>query len=222
MTLWQIGGATIHSTHSFASSVHTSSGDAQLRDLILRAQGGDREAIGGLLERYRNYLRQIARRRMTSPLAGRLDASDLVQDALVEAHVGIDQLLADETPDLRACLRRILCCNIANAVRDHLRTAKRNADREQPMLSGCEPAADDTSPSMQVHRRDVADRFLRILEEIPEDEATAIQLRYFGNASVSEIAESLGRSRGAAASLLKRGLTRMRSVFQQQDESGWI
>lgn len=202
--------------------MHHSSGEAQLRDLILRAQGGDREAIGHLLERYRNYLRQVARRRMTSPLAGRLDASDLVQDALVEAHLGIDQLLADEAPDLRVCLRQILCCNIANAIRDHLRTAKRNANREQPMLSGCELAAGGTSPSMQAHRDDVSDRFLSILEKMPEDEATAIQLRYFGNASISEIAESLDRSRAAAASLLKRALTRMRTAFHQQDESGWI
>lgn len=157
---------------------------------------------------------------MTSPLAGRLDASDLVQDALLEAHQAIGTLLTDDEPHLRACLRQILCCNIANAIRDHLRTAKRDVGRERPLNTGFDQTADITSPSMQAHRRDLVEQFLELLDQMPEDEAAAIRLRYFEQASVSEIAQSLGRSRGAAASLLKRGLGRMRELFQQ-DGSAW-
>ncbi len=194
--------------------------DGGLGALILRAREGDREAIGTLLDRYRTYLREVARRRMTAPLARRLDASDLVQDALLEAHGEMDALLAGDELHLRACLRQILCCNIANAIRDHLHAAKRDAGREAPLNTELNLAEDITSPSMQAHRRDLVERFLDILDAMPEDEATAIRLRYFDKASVSEIAESLGRSRGAAASLLKRGLGRIRGIFQQ-DRSAW-
>ena len=61
----------------------TPSGD----DVVLsRAVKGDREAFGELLQRYRPYLRMLARRQLDSALHVRIDASDIVQQTCLEAH----------------------------------------------------------------------------------------------------------------------------------------
>ena len=182
--------------------------------MILRAQAGDDAAVGSLLEHYRNYLRSIANSHMAVGLRRRMDASDLVQQTLMEAHSGIDALLQGDEDHLRMALRQILRCNIANAIRDHLVAQKRAAGREKQLGSKMEIEADQSSPSIHLHRYERAERFLRALEALPADQADAVRMRYLDGASVGAIAESLNRSRSAAAGLLKRGLQALRSQLQ--------
>jgi RNA polymerase sigma-70 factor (ECF subfamily) len=59
------------------------------------------------------------------------------------------------------------------------------------------------------------ERFVTLLDGLPDDQSTAIRMRYFESASVGEIGETLGRSRVAAAGLLKRGLARLREQLSQ-------
>jgi RNA polymerase sigma-70 factor (ECF subfamily) len=182
-----------------------------------RARSGDAEAIAIVLERYRAYLRAIASRQLGSPLARRMDASDLVQQTFLEAQRQLDVLFGCDEPQLRAALRQILRCNLANAIRDHLYAAKRQAGREEQfndadiVRSGAEP-----SPSMQLVRRELADRFVEVIEQLPPDQADAVRMRYFEGLAVGDIAAALGRSRTAAAGLIKRGLTHLRAVFQAE------
>lgn len=182
--------------------------------LVRLAQDGDRVAVGELLETYRCYLRTIARRRMSGALAGRVDPSDLVQQTMLEAHQGLRNILTDDRDHLRARLRKILTCNVANAIRDHLVSEKRAVGRE---CGDCEEVGRQpgrlTSPSMTMAKREMFQRFADSVDQLPEDQATAIRMRYFESASVGEIAATLGRSRTAAAGLLKRGLAELRKLI---------
>ncbi|KAA5537964.1 sigma-70 family RNA polymerase sigma factor [Roseiconus nitratireducens] len=183
----------------------------RISQLLSAAQEGDSAAIGELLESYRGYLRSIARRRMSGSLVPRLDPSDLVQQTMLEAHQGIEGILTSEHDHLKMTLRRILTCNIANAIRDHLLTDKRAQGREcagSGLLQ--ERSGGLTSPSLAMVRKEEMQQFAKLLDRLPEDQATALRMRYFEFASVGEIGETLGRSRTAAAGLLKRGLAELR------------
>ena len=193
------------------SSSTPSTARERIARLIERAELGHQDAIGELLQEYRGYLKAIAHRRMTVGLAGRMDASDLVQQTMLEAHQGLQQFLTEDQEHLRATLRKILTCNVANAIRDHVFTEKRDARRENPESGQLALVAGSlTSPSMNLVRAETAERFVALIDELPEDQATAIRMRYFESASVGEIGAALGRSRGAAAGLLKRGLSEIR------------
>ncbi len=191
-----------------------------IRPIIESAREGDDLAIGHLLERYRDYLRAIARRRMAAPLWRRMDASDLVQQTLLEAHRDLDGLLDRDEEHLRAALRQILRCNVANAIRDHLHVDKRAMTREQP-ISGGEIAGSQTTPSVELSRRETTERFMAVLETLTDEQADAVRMRYFEGASVGEIAKALNRSRAAAAGLVKRGLVALRSKLGE-DASVWM
>ena len=54
--------------------------------LVVLARAGDETALGQLLELYRNYLRLLADMQISRRLAGKVDPSDLVQEAFLEAH----------------------------------------------------------------------------------------------------------------------------------------
>lgn len=77
--------------------------------LLARARDGDQEALGALLEEYREYLRVLARARVGRDLQVRLDPSDLVQETLLEAHRDYHQFLGTTEAELTVWLRRT--CN---------------------------------------------------------------------------------------------------------------
>src|SRR5438132_9848930 len=84
---------------------------------------------GPTLERFRAYLRLLARMQMDPRLQGKLDPSDLVQQTLLQALQALDRFRGRSDAELATWLRQILAHNLANAARD-LGRAKRNLARE--------------------------------------------------------------------------------------------
>src|SRR5262245_39307199 len=74
--------------------------------LIARARAGDSEALGRLLESYRNYLRMLSRSLIGQTLRLRLDSSDLIQETFLEAHRDFPKFAGTGEPELAAWLRR--------------------------------------------------------------------------------------------------------------------
>ncbi len=74
-------------------------------------------STNSLLWKYRDYLRRLARRRLGSRLRGKLDESDLVQEAILQAHLAKDQFRGKSEPERRAWFKTILESKIAGALR---------------------------------------------------------------------------------------------------------
>src|SRR5437870_6959456 len=100
--------------------------------LLEQARSGCRQALGQLLELYRNYLRLLARTQIDLTLRVRLDPSDLVQETLLEAHRDFPQFAGTTEKELVVWLRRILVRNLADQVKHH-KAQVRNWKRQESL-----------------------------------------------------------------------------------------
>jgi RNA polymerase sigma-70 factor (ECF subfamily) len=106
---------------------------SQTQELLLRARAGDAAAVDGLLDRHRDALRRIIELRMDQALERRVDASDIVQDVLVEANRRLDDYLADPKLPFHLWLRQMAKDRLIDAHRRHRVAARRSLDREQSL-----------------------------------------------------------------------------------------
>ena len=84
-------------------------------DKLLRlAREGDHDGLGQLFGAYRNYLKMLARLQIHSELRTKADASDIVQDTLMEAHRGFQAFRGTTEAELLQWLRGILATRLAN------------------------------------------------------------------------------------------------------------
>jgi RNA polymerase sigma-70 factor (ECF subfamily) len=174
------------------------------------------------VERFRSYLLLLARARLDARLRGKLDASDVVQRTLLEAHHGRGAFRGRTAGEQAAWLRQILARNLANTTRDHRRD-KRDVARERSLEAALDEsasalgawlAADQPSPSEQVERHERALLLTDALAELPESQREAVVLRHWEGLPLADIAERLHCTTAAVTGLLQRGLKNLRKNLQ--------
>src|SRR5262245_35687422 len=182
--------------------------------LLARARAGDADTLGRLLDSYRNYLRLMASTQMGPALRVRLDPSDLVQEALLEAHRDFAQFGGGSEPELLAWLRRILARNLLDQarrnqaqVRDHSRQESLEVlmeDSGSSLVAAL--AARGPSPSSHASRREQAVLLADALERLPPDYREVIVLRNMQHLPFEDIAQQMGRKTGTVRMLWARAL----------------
>jgi RNA polymerase sigma-70 factor (ECF subfamily) len=184
------------------------------------------QEIGMALDRFRSYLRLLAGLQLGARLRGKVDASDLVQQTLLEAYGKRDQFRGTTEGERLAWLRRILAHNLADVLRG-FDQAKRDVGRERSLeaaLAGSSLglggwlAAPEPSPGQEAERHERAARVAEALALLPDPQREALVLRYWEGRPLAEIARHMGRTHDAVASLLKRGLRQLRLLLQERGE----
>jgi RNA polymerase sigma-70 factor, ECF subfamily len=184
------------------------------------------EAIRSI-EDYRDYLRLLARIQLGSCPGAKLDASDVVQQAILHAHERRAQFRGGTEGEWVAWLRAILANAVAAAVR-RFDTQARDAGRERSLEAELERsssrlegllAADQTSPSEGAVRGEELLRLAHAVARLPEDQRRVVELHYLKGLAVADVAEQIGRTRPAAVGLLFRGLKRLRELLRELRES---
>lgn len=173
------------------------------------------------LERYRSYLRFLARVQLDRRLQSRLDESDVVQQALLQAHQAREQFRGTSEAEEAAWLRQILARTLAHAVRDHGRD-KRDVSREVSIQGLNESSkrleawlADGCStPGEKAERNERMLAVAEAVEGLGEAQRDAVVMHYWQGCSLKEIGEQLGRSPAAVAGLLHRGLAQLRESLE--------
>jgi RNA polymerase sigma-70 factor (ECF subfamily) len=196
----------------------------EVRLMITAAQKAEPGAVERLLEVYRHYLRFVARTCLTSALAGKADASDVVQETLLKAHQNFLSFRGSSEREFAAWLRQILAQNVAQLVR-HFRSAGRDAERERSIedlvsrssnvFAGI-AAASGTSPSMAAERRDTGVVLAAAMEELSDDQREIIFLRHVEELSWAEIAVRMNRSQDSARMLWARALKKLRPLIEDK------
>jgi RNA polymerase sigma-70 factor (ECF subfamily) len=180
------------------------------------------------LERYRQYLRVLAGPQVSRLLAGKLDASDVVQEALLKAHRKRGQFRGQTEGEQLAWLRRILANTLADLHRQHGR-GKRDAGLERSLEQALEQSSlclgklladDQPGPGEVVVDPDQQVRLSDALNQLPESQRMALTLRYLQDppCSLAEIARRLDRTEKAAAGLVCRGLETLRKLLRNPEE----
>ena len=183
------------------------------------ARRGDMDALGALLECYRPYIRVLVRAFRDDRLQARLDGSDLIQDALLEAHRSFRQFRGATVTELTAWLRQVALRTAGHGVRDQL-ADKRDAGRERQIGPDADVAADDgDTPSAVAIRHEQAARMAVALARLPEDMQQVLLGRHGDDLSYAILAERLGRSEAAVRVLYTRALRRLRHECREVNGS---
>ena len=181
---------------------------------------GPSRAIADLgLERFRPYLLVLVARKSHEWRCPVVDASDIVQQTLMEAHRDAHQFNG-KPAELAGWLRKILAHNLQNVLK-RPRTVMQIVEEltDVSVRIGNVGPAHEPSPSQNADAHERAVRLSDALARLPEAQRQAIMLQYWEACSLAEIARHLKRTPAAVAGLLHRGLKRLRSLLTEPGEA---
>ncbi len=196
----------------------------ETRELLDRARQGDPVAVDRLLTRQREPLRRMIDLRLDPALAGRVDASDVVQDVLLEASRRLADYLRDPAMPFHLWLRHIAKDHIIDAHRRHRKAQRRSLDREQPLRvaglpdqSSLDLAAElfdqELTPATAAIQQELKRRLEDAVARLDADDREIILMRHFEQLANQEVAALLGLTPAAASMRYLRALRRLRDVL---------
>jgi len=166
-----------------------------------------------LIQLYRPWLRSVVASRLPATLRGRMDASDLVQETLLQAYRDLDEFRGTTDGELRAWLLRLLEHQLIDAVRYH-RRQRRDARREQPDGTSA-IAADTRTASGVVQSREVHELFWKAMGELPEHYRTVILLRQQQDLTFEEIGRRMDRQADSVRMLWGRAVLALGAALRR-------
>lgn len=190
----------------------------------MQAQDGDASALDQLCGVYTERVRRIVRFRMGPELRSHLESMDLVQEALVEAVLDLNQFRYANEGDFLRWLSGI----VENTIRDNVdkaHAAKRDIRRQVPLdvvaARGDRPAHEanipiaTTTPSVVLSLREDLDRLEKAMDQLKLEYREVIVLAKIEGLSCKEIAEKLNKTPAAVAMLLSRALLAVTNLLEK-------
>jgi RNA polymerase sigma-70 factor (ECF subfamily) len=195
-----------------------------MQSLLDQARQGDPAAVERLLTEQRAPLRRLIALRLDPALAARVDASDIVQDVLLEVSHRLADYLRDPSMPFHLWLRHIARDHIIDAHRRHRKARRRSLDREQPLRvaglndrSSIELAAQlsdqELTPASAAIRQELHEQVQAALAALDEDDREIIVMRHVEQLSNQEVAAVLSLTEAAASMRYLRAVRRLRSLL---------
>ena len=194
------------------------------QNLLANARQGDRAAVNRLLERHRVSLKKLIQLRLDRKIARRVDASDVVQDVLMEANTRLQDYLADPRMPFHLWLRQLAQDRMIDVYRRHRGAQRRSLDREQSITapqfsdqSGLDLmgqlADHELTPAAASIRKELEARFVLALDQLEDEDREIVLMRHFEQLGNSEVADALGLSAAAAGMRHLRALRKLRAIL---------
>jgi RNA polymerase sigma-70 factor, ECF subfamily len=200
------------------------------QQLLDSVREGDADAVNRLLGRHRDAVRRMIDLRMDPMLERRVDASDIVQEVLVEANRRLSDYLADPVMPFHLWLRQMAKDRLIDAHRRHRVAARRSMDREQPLAAAVksqESTLDlaaqlqdqQLTPAAAATWHELQRRFEQACEQLDPQDQEIVIMRHFEKLDNSEVALALGLSAQAASMRHLRAMRRLRKFLDPSDEA---
>jgi RNA polymerase sigma-70 factor, ECF subfamily len=197
-------------------------------ELLDGAKEGDPHAVDRLMDRHRDSLHKMVECRLNPGVARRVDASDIVQDALLTASRRLTDYLENPSIPFHAWLRQLTRDRLADVYRREL-ADKRDVAREQCVApnerSSLDPLAQardaQLTPAAMLLRKEFAERFQQAVDRLDEAEKEVILMRHAEQLTNSQAAELLGLSEAAAGMRYLRALRQLKSLLGETP-SMWL
>src|SRR5215831_17004291 len=197
---------------------------SSLDDQLGRAKSGDEQALADLFNRYRDRLRRMVHLRLDRRLQGRIDASDVLQEAFIDFARRFPQFAAEGGMPFFLWLRQITGQKLIDLHRHHLGAKMRYAGQEVSLYRGALPQASSvslaaqllgklTSASRAAIRAETQLRVQEALNSMDALDREALTLRHFEMLTNEETAQVLGIKKSAASNRYIRALRRMRGIL---------
>jgi RNA polymerase sigma-70 factor (ECF subfamily) len=194
-------------------------------DLLRSIERGDGPALGELFVRHRERLRRMICLRLDRRLRGRLDSSDVLQEAYLEVARRAPQYLARPALPPFLWLRFLTGQALLVLHRHHLGARMRDAAQEVSLRHRTPPRATSvslaemllgrlTSPTLAARRAELQLRLQDILNAMDPLDREVLALRHFEELSNGEVAQVLGVSKTAASNRYIRALGRLKEILQ--------
>jgi RNA polymerase sigma-70 factor (ECF subfamily) len=193
--------------------------------LLDKAAAGDQEAWGRLLARHRQRLHSMVSLRLDRRLAGRIDPSDVLQEAFLAATLQLKDFAAERSMPVFLWLRLVAGQKLAGLHRHHLGKQMRAAGREVDLYQGTLPQASsaalaarlmghETAPSEAAMRAELVLRLETALNTMDGLDREVLVLRHFEQLTNNEAAQVLDIQPAAASKRYIRALQRLKDILK--------
>lgn len=181
--------------------------------------------FGNRIDNFRSYLNLMARMQLDRRLQSKMDASDIVQQTMLQAHRAQNNFEGSSDKQLAGWLRQILARNVYHATRDFQRD-KRDVRNERSIENAMDNSAarveawlkaDQTAPDAKAVKNEQVLMLAGSLDALDEAKRTAVELHYLQGWKLAEIAEHMGRSVSGVAGLVHRGLKELKQIMAGEE-----
>jgi len=195
-------------------------------DLIERAKSGDAVALAELFGKNRKRLRAMVELRLDRRLRGRVDPSDVLQEAFIDLAKKLPRYSENDELPFYLWLRLVTGERLLNIHRLHLDAAKRDVRQEVsinrrsiPQTASASLAAclmgRYTSAANRAIRAEMQIKLQEVLNDMDEIDREIIVLRSFEEMTNQEAALALGLSKTAASNRFVRAIKRLKDELEE-------
>lgn len=197
-----------------------------IEQLVARLRKGDDAALGDLYAHYHDRLKRIVQFRMDYRVAGRVSASDVIQESYINAAKRIQHFRDKPEMPFFVWLRLVMNQQLADLHRQHVQAEKRDVRKEISLeRRGPSPhtslaiaahlAGRETSPSRAFSRVERIATLEAALNKMEPIDREVIALRHFEELTNSEVSAVLNIGEQAASKRYVRAIKRMRQVLDE-------
>ena len=186
--------------------------------LLTAAKAGDSSSFWRMCDGLRPRLRNFAAGQLDPELSAQIDASDIVQEALLAAVRAFPQFRGQTIEEWEAWLVQIVRREVHDARRywhQPRRTLRRQAGSLENNSDGNGVPSQGSTPSTPTLRDEQARLILELIAKLPPEEEEVVRLKHLDGKSLDDISETIGRSPAGTAGLLKRAMARLRESLPE-------